>query len=169
MRNPYCAGPWLEIHYVLRVLMGAACRCTSHADAPIGSASKGLCVAQAYYRRVRRALAVLPAFASDVYLKQKSSSSVAAAIVCGTPLIANPRLLASYPYLSKVSTCPAALSLMVEHSVAEACWRSGRWSSTRACNACCSLSALQVQCFEKRLGDSRHLLREAICSICHVC
>ena len=43
--------------------------------------------------------AVLPAFASPVYLTRKASSSVAAAIICGTPLLADPALLQAYSYL----------------------------------------------------------------------
>lgn len=57
---------------------------------------------QAYYRMVRDSYAVLPAFASDIYYTKKSSSSVAAAVVCGTPLIADLKLLNAYPYLTKV-------------------------------------------------------------------
>lgn len=45
------------------------------------------------------ALAVLPAFASPVYLTHKASSSVAAAIICGTPLLADEALLRAYSYL----------------------------------------------------------------------
>ena len=55
--------------------------------------------AQEYYRAIQGALAVLPAFASPVYLTRKASSSVAAAIICGTPLLADPALLQAYSYL----------------------------------------------------------------------
>ncbi|KAK9802018.1 hypothetical protein WJX73_002032 [Symbiochloris irregularis] len=58
---------------------------------------------KAYYRYIRQAIAVLPAFASEVYYNKKSSSSVAAAVVCSTPVFANQRLLTAYPYLSKSS------------------------------------------------------------------
>jgi len=64
---------------------------------------------------VHDALAVLPAFASNVYYTTKASSSVAAAIICGTPLLADHELLAAYSYLSedavilKVSSCRPAL------------------------------------------------------------
>ena len=44
-------------------------------------------------------LAVLPAFASPAYLTHKASSSVAAAIICGTPLLADEALLRAYSYL----------------------------------------------------------------------
>ena len=47
------------------------------------------------------ALAVLPAFASSAYLTHKASSSVAAAIICGTPLLADEALLRAYTYLPK--------------------------------------------------------------------
>lgn len=59
---------------------------------------------QEYYRTVQEAMAVLPAFASDVYYKTKASSSVATAITCGTPLVADRELLKAYSYLSKEAT-----------------------------------------------------------------
>ena len=55
--------------------------------------------AQEYYRAIQGALAVLPAFASPVYLTRKASSSVAAAVICGTPLLADAALLRAYSYL----------------------------------------------------------------------
>ena len=57
---------------------------------------------QEYYRQIRASLAVVPAFASDVYYTKKSSSSVAAAMVCGTPVLADHDLVRHYNYLSKV-------------------------------------------------------------------
>lgn len=60
------------------------------------------------------AVAVLPAFASNVYYTSKASSSVATAITCGTPLLADEELLAAYSYLPqeaaflKVCFCPSA-------------------------------------------------------------
>ena len=45
------------------------------------------------------AVAVLPAFASPTYLTHKASSSVAAAIIAGTPLLADEALLHAYSYL----------------------------------------------------------------------
>lgn len=59
---------------------------------------------QDYYRVVQQALAVLPAFASSVYYTTKASSSVAAALICGTPLLANAQLLAAYSYMSRNAT-----------------------------------------------------------------
>ena len=47
------------------------------------------------------AVAVLPAFASPAYLTHKASSSVAAAIISGTPLLADEALLRAYSYLPK--------------------------------------------------------------------
>ncbi len=47
------------------------------------------------------AVAVLPAFASNVYYTSKASSTVATAITCGTPLLADDELLAAYSYLPK--------------------------------------------------------------------
>jgi hypothetical protein len=54
---------------------------------------------QEYYRAIQGTLAVLPAFASPVYLTRKASSSVAAAVICGTPLLADAALLQAYSYL----------------------------------------------------------------------
>ena len=59
---------------------------------------------QAYYAAVHDALAVLPAFASDHYYTTKASSSVAAALICGTPLLATEQLLAAYSYLQANAT-----------------------------------------------------------------
>lgn len=52
---------------------------------------------------IQGALAVLPAFASPVYLTHKASSSVAAAVICGTPLLADAALLDAYSYLPRSS------------------------------------------------------------------
>ena len=41
-------------------------------------------------------LAVAPAFASDAYYVNKGSSSIGAALVAGTPLIAHRYMLQSY-------------------------------------------------------------------------
>lgn len=57
---------------------------------------------QKYYRIVKDSFGVLPAFASDIYYTKKASSSVATALICGTPLIADQKMLSSYPYLVKV-------------------------------------------------------------------
>ncbi|KAK9837010.1 hypothetical protein WJX81_006780 [Elliptochloris bilobata] len=54
-----------------------------------------------YYSVIRGALAVLPAFASPIYLTHKASSSVAAAIISGTPLLADEALLRAYSYLPR--------------------------------------------------------------------
>ncbi|KAK9818326.1 hypothetical protein WJX72_010615 [[Myrmecia] bisecta] len=55
---------------------------------------------QEYYKRIQGAIAVLPAFATNVYTTLKASSSVAAALVCATPLVADDTLLAAYSYLN---------------------------------------------------------------------
>ena len=59
---------------------------------------------QEYYRAIRASLAVVPAFASDIYYTKKASSSVAAALIVGTPLLADEQLLKHYTYLSKVAS-----------------------------------------------------------------
>ena len=73
---------------------------------------------QAYYRTIRASLAVVPAFASDVYFTKKSSSSVAAAMVCGTPVLADHDLVRHYNYLSKVSPHPTHCLTSVLYSLA---------------------------------------------------
>lgn len=57
---------------------------------------------QEYYARLQKALAVVPGFARDTYYKSKASSSVAAALICCTPLIANRDLMNAYTYLNEV-------------------------------------------------------------------
>ena len=61
---------------------------------------------------MRRARAVLPAFASDVYYTAKASSSVAAALICGTPLLAGPQLLRAYSYLPPEATFAQVCALL---------------------------------------------------------
>lgn len=63
---------------------------------------------QEYYARLQRALAVVPGFARDTYYKTKASSSVAAALICCTPLIANRDLMTAYSYLNEVMSLPPA-------------------------------------------------------------
>lgn len=48
-------------------------------------------------------LAIMPAFASEAYFINKGSSSVAASLISGTPLVATPRLLAAYTFLDAAS------------------------------------------------------------------
>ena len=57
---------------------------------------------------MRDARAVLPAFALAVYYTDKASSSVAAALICGTPLLADEQLLAAYSYVPANATFPKA-------------------------------------------------------------
>ena len=61
---------------------------------------------------MQMSLGVLTAFASDMYYTKKSSSSVAAAVVCGTPLIGPRRLLDTYAYLNEVSSCSSFHDMM---------------------------------------------------------
>ena len=67
---------------------------------------------------VQQALAVLPAFASSVYYTAKASSSIAAALICGTPLLADDQLLAAYSYMPRNATFP-----QVPHSLPYHCYR----------------------------------------------
>ena len=60
------------------------------------------CALQPYYWTLTQAEALLAAFASDSYYTDKSSSSVAASLLCATPMIADQKLLDSYSYLTKV-------------------------------------------------------------------
>lgn len=51
---------------------------------------------QSYFELLHSCVALLPAFASPAYYTEKGSSSVGAALVAGTPLIATQRLLQAY-------------------------------------------------------------------------
>ncbi|KAH8895291.1 hypothetical protein GQ53DRAFT_855542 [Thozetella sp. PMI_491] len=52
-----------------------------------------------YYALLGRAFSIIPAFASRGYFDTKASSSVPAALIAGTPLVATEELLAAYTYL----------------------------------------------------------------------
>ena len=55
-----------------------------------------------YYGIMGSSLGLLTAFASDVYFMEKASSSVAAALLCGVPLVTPKRTLETYTYLTEV-------------------------------------------------------------------
>lgn len=55
----------------------------------------------AFYRTLHGALALLPAFAEEVYYFTKASSTVAASLISATPMIATPLLLKKYSFLSE--------------------------------------------------------------------
>ncbi|KAI5268114.1 hypothetical protein E4T47_07872 [Aureobasidium subglaciale] len=54
-----------------------------------------------YYKILSQTFALLPAFASDTYLDRKASSSVPAALIAGTPLIATKAIIEAYSYISE--------------------------------------------------------------------
>ncbi|KAI4744879.1 hypothetical protein E4T50_04727 [Aureobasidium sp. EXF-12298] len=56
-----------------------------------------------FYGLLSKVSAVLPGFASPEYLDRKASSSVPAALIAGTPLVADRRLLSSYAYVEEDS------------------------------------------------------------------
>ncbi|KAI4794292.1 hypothetical protein E4T44_12528 [Aureobasidium sp. EXF-8845] len=56
-----------------------------------------------FYGLLSKVSAVLPGFASPEYLDRKASSSVPAALIAGTPLVADRRLLAAYTYVEEES------------------------------------------------------------------
>lgn len=56
---------------------------------------------QDYYRALHACIAVVPAFASPAYNLNKGSSSVAAVIAAGTPLLADRALLWAYSFLQE--------------------------------------------------------------------
>lgn len=60
---------------------------------------------QDYYRALHACIAVVPAFASPAYNLNKGSSSVAAAIAAGTPLLADRALLRAYSFLQERRCC----------------------------------------------------------------
>jgi hypothetical protein len=56
-----------------------------------------------YYGTIQRSLGVLTAFASNIYYREKTSSSVAASLICGTPLLTVIETVNVYSYLSESS------------------------------------------------------------------
>lgn len=52
-----------------------------------------------FYNAMAGSTALIPAFASEEYYHTKASSTVAASIIAGTPLLASDKLLAAYSYL----------------------------------------------------------------------
>ena len=56
-----------------------------------------------FYSLLSSSMAIIPAFANNQYLDRKASSSVPAALIAGTPLIASRELLDAYSYLDEDS------------------------------------------------------------------
>lgn len=54
-----------------------------------------------YYAVLARTFALLPGFATDEYLDRKASSSVPAALIAGTPLVATQAIVDTYSYLTR--------------------------------------------------------------------
>jgi len=54
-----------------------------------------------YYAVLDHSFALLPAFATNEYLDRKASSSIPAALIGGTPLVATQAMLDAYSYLTK--------------------------------------------------------------------
>jgi hypothetical protein len=52
-----------------------------------------------YYSMLSQTFSLLPAFATTAYLDRKASSSIPAALIAGTPLIASEEILGAYAYL----------------------------------------------------------------------
>ena len=92
--------------------------------------------AQEYYRAMEGALAVLPAFASPAYLTHKASSSVAAAIICGTPLLADEALLRAYSYLPAHAVFETAAGEHDESAMAHVAAHSQE-AGPSSCYTCC--------------------------------
>jgi hypothetical protein len=60
---------------------------------------------QAFFEEIHRSIALLPLFASQVYVDgSKISSTVVMSLTCGTPMIADDALLAAYPFIPKEAT-----------------------------------------------------------------
>lgn len=53
-----------------------------------------------YYALLSRSFALLPSFTTDEYLDRKASSSIPAALIGGTPLVATQAMLDAYSYLT---------------------------------------------------------------------
>lgn len=56
-----------------------------------------------YYDTIQRSVGLLTAFASQIYFREKSSSTVAASLICGTPLLTESSTVKVYSYLSESS------------------------------------------------------------------
>ncbi|ELR15734.1 uncharacterized protein ACA1_379150 [Acanthamoeba castellanii str. Neff] len=54
-----------------------------------------------YYAIIARSVALVPSFATDEYYIERASSTVAASLIAGCPLVANRRLLDTYTYLDE--------------------------------------------------------------------
>jgi len=52
-----------------------------------------------YYTILARSISLLPSFATEEYLDRRASSSIPAALIAGTPLIATEELIKAYSYL----------------------------------------------------------------------
>lgn len=61
------------------------------------------CLVQEYYTSIRQGQAVLPAFAGTHYYCCKASSTVPAALIAGTPLLATNSLISAYSYLDNTT------------------------------------------------------------------
>ncbi|KFM23896.1 hypothetical protein F751_6864 [Auxenochlorella protothecoides] len=58
---------------------------------------------QEYYEVMHGCVAILPAFSSDEYYTDRASSTMGAALISATPLIATPEMLRVYSFLSRES------------------------------------------------------------------
>lgn len=56
-----------------------------------------------YYQLLGRSQALLPAFASDIYLEEKASSSIPAALIAGVPLAVSHDMVDRYDYLDRAA------------------------------------------------------------------
>ena len=56
-----------------------------------------------YYSTIQQSYGLLTAFASKIYFREKASSTVAASLICGTPLLTEPETIKVYSYLSESS------------------------------------------------------------------
>ena len=54
-----------------------------------------------FYAIISESFALLPAFASDQYYDRIASSAIPAALIAGTPIVANERLLKAYTYMPR--------------------------------------------------------------------
>ncbi len=54
-----------------------------------------------YYAIIARSVALVPSFATEEYYVERASSTVAASLIAGCPLVASRRLLATYTYLDE--------------------------------------------------------------------
>jgi hypothetical protein len=110
--------------------------------------------AQEYYELLHSCRATLTSFTDDIYLTTKASSSVAAALLSGVPLVASRRLLQAYGYLAL-----DAVFLMEDGMAdAEAMARVAALPDEQAHAVAAAVGRLQKRLFRRNVDALRHMM-----------